>query len=171
MFTPHLFGESVTYGDGGFAVHLPYGDSDGAIATMSRLQQHFVGPGTRAVAFSFSHYNAGLDLVTVTRALLELSATGYVEPTATIRTMKMLLFDDVLGVLESEWPSVLLLLGALYFMKREFVEVREETVLRYLSSFWNLLDVTQLVFVLVSARRFAPRIARYACSLSHGGVR
>ena len=137
----------MSYGNGGFAVELPNRGYGTAWSLLQRLQVDFIDRATRAVAFSFSLYCPETDAITVCRFLADVSPTRYIEPSVEVHTVSPIRVSSLSLFVQTEWQSVLLAAFVCYFL---VLEVREARDVRwqYFASFWNILEIGQLTFVL-----------------------
>ncbi|KAJ0404487.1 hypothetical protein P43SY_008807 [Pythium insidiosum] len=148
-FKPGLFNLELDYGSGGYAVYLPRDNATSARAIVQELQRSFLTDGARYLSVSFAFYNARSNIFSAIVALFEMSDTDYMEVTARVKSFELLpsLRDSAFF-----WDNVfvfVLAVATVWLLYREASDLREFGMLKYVHSFWNVLDMLQLVLLIV----------------------
>ncbi|KAJ1370305.1 hypothetical protein KIN20_031999 [Parelaphostrongylus tenuis] len=132
----------ANYGGGGFVLRLPLKDSEAAAELLADVKSNrWIDRATRAVIIDFAMFNANVNLFCIARLLLELPATGGVLPSYRFSTYDLMRyfgsFGKMLIILEG------MLLGfIIYYIVEEILLDLIRFRLKYLLSFWNVVDVT-----------------------------
>ncbi|GLD93807.1 hypothetical protein PINS_up002412 [Pythium insidiosum] len=148
-FKPGLFNLDLDYGTGGYAVYLPRDNATSARAIAAELQRSFLTDGSRYLSVSFAFYNARSNIFSAIVALFEMSDTDYMEVTARVKSFRL-----QPSVRDSDffWDNIfvfVLVIATVWLLYREVSDLREFGMLKYVHSFWNVLDMLQLVLLIV----------------------
>lgn len=131
-----------TYGPGGFVMNFP-SDANLTSKWLQELEDNlWIRIGARAVFIEFTLYSPNSNLFCTVKLLFEILPSGGVTSNSEIITSKLWH--------ESEWDwfifgcKFIIIAYAVYFTLEEFTQIiilKE----RYLSNFWNILDLTIVV--------------------------
>jgi len=132
-----------SYGNGGYMQILPNSFSEATQVVTDLMNNLWLDRGTRAVFIDFTMYNANINLFCVMRLVVEFPAAGGIVHSYNIRTVKLIRYvtPGDFFVLACE---VFVVLFLIYYTIEEIIEIRKHR-LRYLKSFWNILDLVMLI--------------------------
>ncbi|ESN98346.1 hypothetical protein HELRODRAFT_84784, partial [Helobdella robusta] len=136
-------GQISSYGGGGFAQDLALNLEDSQALVQNLFDNLWIDRGTRAVIIDFTLYNGNINLFCVVRLVAELPATGGLFPAYTLQTSKLLRYVTPMDyfVLACE---IFFILFLIYYTVEEIIEIRMHK-LAYFKSFWNILDVLNIL--------------------------
>jgi len=140
-------GRLTGYGGGGYIQDLASTKSDSLNIILDLKEHMWLDRGTRAVFVDFTVYNANINLFCVVKLLVEFPATGGAIPSWSFRTVKLIRYVTVQDffIMACECMFCLFIL---YYTIEEIIEIKKHK-LKYLKSFWNLLDLVVIIISLV----------------------
>ncbi|PAV91673.1 hypothetical protein WR25_23154 [Diploscapter pachys] len=164
-------GSIASYGGGGFLQRLPLDDPLTAQANILNLKSNrWIDRGTRLVIVDFALYNANVNLFCVAQLLFELPATGGVLTTARFTTMDLIRYSGTFGKITIAFEGIFVGF-ILFFLFEEIMELIRVRV-KYFKSFWNIVDVIQILLagygIWLSYHRTAVAINRVNSVLKNG---
>lgn len=159
-FTSTIWNTEQSYGKSGYVMYLPQDEKEIAKERLQQLRDgDFLRPETRYVVFNFALYNPSSELISMLQFLIEFSNTDYIEKTARITTFPLVTApwssnnsqDNPVSILFSSHGLVLLLfLITMVLLVRELIDLKQNGFSKYISSFWNTLDIVQLGLLITS---------------------
>eukprot|EP00403_Amphidinium_massartii_P019164 CAMPEP_0178409896 /NCGR_PEP_ID=MMETSP0689_2-20121128/20698_1 /TAXON_ID=160604 /ORGANISM="Amphidinium massartii, Strain CS-259" /LENGTH=589 /DNA_ID=CAMNT_0020031051 /DNA_START=153 /DNA_END=1922 /DNA_ORIENTATION=+ len=147
------FGEN--YGDEAHVVDLPL-DKATALATFAQMKNDlWLNEQTRAISIETSWYNANLDLSTYCRWHVDFSPGGRLQPYVVIESCRLWPYSTTEDLVRFGLECVFAVMLIFYI----FVEVNElfshPVKLEYFMSFWNLLEIANLILFVVTIAMWA----------------
>lgn len=143
-----LWGETTIYSGGGYVAELGYYRSK-AFEVITELAHHkWIDRRTRGVFVELTVYNAQVNLFSVISLLAEAMPTGGVVTFRRIDTIRVYRYIGELAnvALAAELIIALVILFLLYKVIKRLYHQR----LAFFKKFWNLVDLLQVLFALVS---------------------
>jgi polycystin 1L2 len=142
-------GHYATYAGNGYVYEMR-GQLSYIQGNMSILKEmNWIDGQTRAVFAEFSTFNPNINLVMVSTILIEFLPSGTTLVTPRFDTLN--LFSDIGGILSFKGVCQIVFYAfVLYFVLIEVFECIHVGLRRYLSEFWNLIEVAILLTAFVS---------------------
>eukprot|EP00002_Diphylleia_rotans_P018251 TRINITY_DN3539_c0_g1_i3.p1 TRINITY_DN3539_c0_g1~~TRINITY_DN3539_c0_g1_i3.p1 ORF type:complete len:1133 (+),score=222.66 TRINITY_DN3539_c0_g1_i3:432-3830(+) len=141
-------GEHDSYGQGAYAVTLPYG-TEATSQLLSQLKNDsWINRSTRAVAVNVGFVNADIGFLTSAEFLFELSPSGRIEPTRRVMSFPLLIPSKSQSVGEFVF-YIFFVLGGLYYVVSEFQQMHDLGI-DYVKDSWNIFEVINyIIFVIL----------------------
>mmetsp|Transcript_26852 Transcript_26852/g.61928 ORF Transcript_26852/g.61928 Transcript_26852/m.61928 type:complete len:748 (-) Transcript_26852:9-2252(-) len=142
-------GFGVNYGDEAHVVDMPL-DLPAALAIFAQMKDGlWLNEQTRAISIESSWYNANLDVSTYCRWHVDFSPGGRVQPYLVIESCRLFPYSTTQDLVRAALEITFCIL-LVYFIGQEINEWYSAPVRRtYFMSFWNLLEIANLLLFIV----------------------
>lgn len=143
-----LWGMTTVYSGGGYVAELGYYPAKAIQVIQELMHNKWIDRRTRGVFVELTVYNAQVNLFSVISLLVEAMPTGGVETFRRIDTIRVYRYVGELAnvALAAELIIALVILFLLYKVIKRMYHQR----LEFFKKFWNLVDLLQVLFALVS---------------------
>lgn len=151
-----MWGTTTVYSGGGYVAELGYYISKAQEVIKELLTHNWIDRRSRGIFMELTVYNAQVNLFSVITLLAETLPTGGVVTFRRIDTIRVYRYLGELGnvVLAAELIICLVILFFLYKVIKRLYHQR----LAFFKKFWNLVDLLQVLFALVSIALYFAKI-------------